>query len=78
VTLRVEHHQSASRDGALEVPSHPLGRNEIDRRLEDKGVTGHGYEIPPVIGKEGDPGEVLGDVRIGAAEARGQRWTMCS
>ena len=56
----------------MHVAPDRLRRNRVLRALEDERLGPHLRQVGPVVGEERHAGEVLGDLRVGAAEAVGE------
>jgi hypothetical protein len=68
----LDHVQLAVRKMAVQVIADRARRNDIVAALQDQGRYRRFRHVGPVVGQEGGAREVLGDVRIVAAEAGGQ------
>ena len=67
-----EHRQPAAGDRAVHVVTYFQGRDHVVARLDDERGNRHVRQVVPVVREEGDPGEVLCDGGVDAAEACGQ------
>ena len=64
--------ERAARDALVHVAADDVGRDDVLAALQDQRRDGDAGEVGPVVGEEGDAGELAGDVGVGAAEAVGQ------
>ena len=62
----------AARDVLVHVPADDVGRDDVLAALQHQRRDVDAGQVGPVVGEERDPGELPGDVGVGAAEAVGQ------